>query len=255
MIEGKKVLCIIIARAGSEGVKGKNFRPLNGIPLITHSINSAINSKLVDKVAINSNCSHIKGLSAPFLDSDKVVFIDRPDALATATSKNESSLLQSYYYCKYTYNFDADYIVHLQPTSPMRGENLIDSCIEAVDDSGGDSLITVKRMTPLFWKVRKKVAHPQYDYKNRPMRQDVRDEDWMFHDNGNIYITSRDVLTDKICRTGDNPILFETSGLESFQVDSEFDFLILETIIRLRDNEKDAFTGEDGSPGIDPYLA
>ena len=38
-----KPICIIPARAGSKGVKGKNIRKLNGKPLISYAIESALN--------------------------------------------------------------------------------------------------------------------------------------------------------------------------------------------------------------------
>ena len=40
-----KPICIIPARGGSKGVKGKNIRKLNGRPIISYAIEKAVNSK------------------------------------------------------------------------------------------------------------------------------------------------------------------------------------------------------------------
>ena len=37
-IRNKKYLCIIPARAGSQGIKNKNIQELDGIPLIEHTL-------------------------------------------------------------------------------------------------------------------------------------------------------------------------------------------------------------------------
>ena len=50
----KEVLAIIPARGGSKGVKRKNIRELNGIPLIGYTINAARNSKYVSRVMVST---------------------------------------------------------------------------------------------------------------------------------------------------------------------------------------------------------
>ena len=48
-----KILCTICARGGSKGLRNKNIKNINGLPLIHHTINQAINSKIFDD---NSRC-------------------------------------------------------------------------------------------------------------------------------------------------------------------------------------------------------
>ena len=42
----EKPVCIIPARAGSKGVTNKNIRTIGGKPLISHTIKSALDSKI-----------------------------------------------------------------------------------------------------------------------------------------------------------------------------------------------------------------
>ena len=55
MISKKKILCIILARGGSKGVKNKNIKKLNGIPLILYSLNTAKKSKYIDRTIVSSD--------------------------------------------------------------------------------------------------------------------------------------------------------------------------------------------------------
>ena len=56
MIGNKKVLAVILARKGSKGIPGKNFRDLLGKPLFLWSVEAALQSKYIDDVFLSSNC-------------------------------------------------------------------------------------------------------------------------------------------------------------------------------------------------------
>ena len=183
---------------------------------------------------ISSNCEHVKDVTRSYVknSNSKVIFVERPEELSTPVSKNESALIHSYYHAKFICDIDAHYIVNLQPTSPIRRSGLIDDCLEGIDQVQSDSLLTVNKITPFMWRLEKgNRARALYDYVNRPMRQDLADHDFYYHDNGNIYLARHDLLTDKMCRIGDNPLLFEISDMEGQQIDNEFDFLFLETAL------------------------
>ena len=56
MINGKSIIAVITARAGSKGLPGKNSIKLNGKPLIQYTIEAGINSKYIDKVVVSTDC-------------------------------------------------------------------------------------------------------------------------------------------------------------------------------------------------------
>jgi len=100
-------------------------------------------------------------------------------------------------------------------------------------EEGYDSLMTVSSHTPFFWKVKDGKSIPDYDPNNRPRRQDILDEEIMYHDNGNIYITEADNLRVN-GRIGSNPLLYETTTFESMQIDTEEDFRLMEGLAKQR---------------------
>ena len=90
MINDKKILAIIPARAGSKGIKDKNIIDLNGKPLISYSIEAALGSKYIDKVVVTTdgesiaNVAREYGADVPFL---------RPSYLAADTSKTIDAVM------------------------------------------------------------------------------------------------------------------------------------------------------------------
>ena len=63
MFKNKKIVAIIPAREGSQGIKNKNIKKLNGHPLISYSISSAKKSKLIDKVFVTTDGKKISKIS------------------------------------------------------------------------------------------------------------------------------------------------------------------------------------------------
>jgi N-acylneuraminate cytidylyltransferase len=135
MIDGKKVLGLIPARGGSKGVPGKNIRVVGGEPLIAWTIKAARNARLIDRVVLTSDDPQIvevarqHGCDAPFL---------RPPALATDASPTIDAVLHALDHLP-----GYDYLVLLQPTSPLRTGDDIDECIKYFLTSGADSCATV----------------------------------------------------------------------------------------------------------------
>lgn len=123
MINGKRVIGIIPARGGSKGLPGKNIRDLCGKPLIAWTIEEAKKSKYLDTIALSSDDAEIIavalewGCSVPFV---------RPKELARDDSSNIDVMLDALEKLP-----DYDYVVMLQPTSPLRLTSDIDACIEA----------------------------------------------------------------------------------------------------------------------------
>ena len=251
MIEGKKVLAVVLARAGSKGVPLKNVRMLSGKPLVIWSLLAALQSKYTDYIVLSSNCSEVKKSYLDFRNEitkeqrSKLFWIQRPNELATDISTNEEVLLHTYNHFNKFLKKDIDYLITLQPTSPVRlsveidGEiiSLVDACISSCYDLGHDSLLTVSEHTPFFWRINKhraKYILGEDQCCKRKMRQELKNDDFFYHDCGNLYITEKNVLLNNKCRTGNNPKLVRVSKLESLQIDEEEDFALIENMIKVR---------------------
>lgn len=252
MIDGKKILAVILARAGSKGIPMKNVRNLLGKPLFLWSVEAALQSKYIDYVVISSNCEEchkaydkwyrdesffiLDGYSDT-LDSsnNRICWLQRPDELAGDLSKNEDALIHA------LNSFQADsfkVVVNLQVTSPCRLNGLVDRCIEVYDEGGYDSLLTATKDTPFLWKKENGkwiYSVDKNDCCNRKMRQEFEEDEFVYHDNGNLYITESNVLLDKKCRIGYNPCVFETKGINNLQIDEEFDFELIKNIVETKE--------------------
>ncbi len=235
MIDNKSVLVVVTARAGSS-MKGKNFRSFCGQPLFCWSIDAALESyKYIDMIFVSSNCEDVKNIfyNKGYQNRSAVHFVSRPDKISTAVSKNEDALIHSVEVYKEMVGFDPDIVVNLQPTSPIRDNNLLDCCLRAMADSQSDSLLTVSKDTPFVWKRSGCECEPLYDILNRPMRQEIAEDDFFLHDNGNIYAIETEILKERNCRIGYNPYLFETNKFQSLQIDDEDDFILMEKVAEI----------------------
>ena len=121
-----KILCIIPARGGSKGVPKKNIKLLNNIPLIGYSINTAKQSKYINKIIVSTDCSEIKTIAESF--DIKVPFL-RPKELANDTSLDIDYIKHTLEYLEQNENYSADLIVLLRPTTPIRNVTIVDDAI------------------------------------------------------------------------------------------------------------------------------
>ena len=231
----------MLARKGSKGIPGKNFRNLLGKPLFLWSVEAGLQSKYVDKIVVSSNCWECNckfvDYIMPYKDDpgpiEKLLFQDRPEELSTGTSKNEDAVI----HVLNTIGEEFDVVIQLQPTSPVRLNNLLDRCIEAYNSGDYDSLLTATKDTPFLWQQidgKWEYTVDKNDCCNRKMRQEFDVDEFVYHDNGCIYITDVDVMKETECRIGSKPCVFETFGLDSLQIDEEHDFLLIEQTAKVK---------------------
>ena len=229
MINNKKILAVILARKNSAGLPGKNYRPLLGLPCFLWSVKAAVQSKYIDLVAVSSYCPHVRDAWAKTYN--KAIYLQRPEELNGPLVKNEDVLKYSVKECQERHGFCADLIITLQPTSPIRTNNLIDRCLEKMEEEQADSLLTVTEHYPFVWKDKKNGAEcPNMYYLNRPMRQQMKKEDLYFIDNGNVYITKKNILMKENNRLGGKVSIYKINKYQSFQIDTLQDFEIIEKI-------------------------
>lgn len=236
MYKNKKIIAVITCRAGSKGLPGKNHKFLHDLPLFLWSVEAARKSKYIDAIIISSNCPECKKYYDKYIEyfaeqenGYKIKWIQRPDEFATATSKNEDALI----HVLDNVEEDYDYLINLQPTSPCRINRLVDKTIETCIDGSYDSLLTGTKDTPFLW--RKKGDKWIYDIDknnccNRKMRQQFSEEEFVYHDCGNLYLTDANVLKETQCRIGINPCVYEVEGVNGLQIDTIYDFKLIENM-------------------------
>jgi CMP-N,N'-diacetyllegionaminic acid synthase len=131
----------IPARAGSKGIPRKNLYEISGFPLIDYTINCAVNSSALseiylstDDIAISMRAEGTR-IKVPSL---------RPEHLATDTALTVDVIKHAINFWVKDY-FDDDYLVLLQPTSPLREPHHIAEACSAITKSNldGASLVSV----------------------------------------------------------------------------------------------------------------
>ena len=123
----QKTFCFIFARGGSKGIPKKNILPINGLPLLVHSINLAKRLKEVDRIFVSTDCEEISEIAY----AHKVEVIKRPLNLAQDGS---SEWLSWQHAIKYVESLDEkfDRFLSLPTTSPLRIKEDIERCLEAL---------------------------------------------------------------------------------------------------------------------------
>lgn len=217
---------IIPARGGSKGIPRKNIRPLAGKPLVAYSIASSLDASLIDRTIVSTDDEEIAHVARQY--GAEVVM--RPSELATDKAITELAMMHAVEQLERD-GWAVDIVVLLQPTSPLRPGNVVDKCIEKLLDEKADSLLTVCAAHHFFWEREGGKVRALYDYECRPMRQDMNP---MYEENGNVYVTRRNILMDNRNRLGGNIEMYVMEPEDSIQIDAPFDFWLVEQIMQHR---------------------
>jgi CMP-N-acetylneuraminic acid synthetase len=119
LTETKKIVGIIPARLGSNRVKAKALRLINGKPMIAYAIRSLLSADTIDQCYVNSESEIIGKVAKEY----GISFYHRDSDLAS-----DSSLIDDYLY-DFIVNVECDVLVVVNPTSPFITADEIDSCV------------------------------------------------------------------------------------------------------------------------------
>lgn len=234
MLNGKTFLAIIPARGGSKGLPGKNIKELCGKPLIAWSIEAGLKSKYVDEIVVSTDSAKIAEISKQY--GANVPFL-RPIELASDTATTFDAIGHTIDYYKHTLHREYDYIVLLEPTSPLREVDDIDKSIEKLLASDMDSIVGICRtedQNPAFL-VLKNEQDSIVGYENKDMkvlrRQDIRD---VYFFEGTIYISKTDVLLDKKTFYHESSLGYVVPKYKSLEIDDMDDFIMVEALMKYK---------------------
>ena len=140
--DGPRIVGLIPARSGSERVRDKNVRDLQGHPMIAYTISAALESGVFDAVAVSTDSEHYAAIARHY--GAEVPGL-RPAAMATSTSPDID-------WVEYTLDDlrkngrDYPYFSILRPTSPFRTADTIRRAWrEFLAEDGADSLRAVEK--------------------------------------------------------------------------------------------------------------
>ena len=237
MISGKKILAIIPARGGSKGLPNKNIKNLCGKPLIVWTIMQAKLSKYIDTIMVTTDSKDIANISKEY--GADIPFL-RPKELATDTSSTHDAVMHvlSYYESKEIF---FDYIILLEPTSPLREENDIDNMLEKLSkyDDVYDSIISVGEIGE-HPSIVKKIVNNNLEPFEINIKQTSRRQDNIpaFFPYGVAYIAKlKNIIKEESFYT-ERSTFYKLKRYQNYEIDDMYDFLCVESIMKYKWGKK-----------------
>ena len=226
MIDGKNILAVILARGGSKRLPGKNILDLAGKPLIAWSIESGLNSKYIDEVIVSSDSDKILNISKKY--GTKIV--KRPSALASDTATSFDAI-------KHTIDIrdqKFDFVILLQPTSPLRNNGHIDEALELLIKKNADAIISVTETdySPSWADTLPKDRSMVNFLKNGVLNKRSQDFVKHYRINGAIYICRTEkLLEEKSFFLKGNIYAYQMNRESSVDIDEKIDFQLAKMLI------------------------
>jgi CMP-N-acetylneuraminic acid synthetase len=190
---------MILARGNSKGIPGKNTKLIGGLPLINHTINAALDSKL-DAVYLTTESKDIK-LIAEMCANDhprgqayRFRVFDRPEWLSqdfVQSSEVITSLLRQLQ----LEGINPDTLVIMQPTSPFRTAKHINEAIDLYNwqvKEGLHTVVSCHVANGFYWQIDEwnegAITPVRHDPEKRQGRQWIPKADKLFQENGALYL-------------------------------------------------------------------
>jgi len=133
-----KTIAIIPARGGSKGIPRKNIISLCDKPLISWTIQAALNSNTINDVYVSTEDIEIAEISKSY----GAKIIKRPMKLASDLITTDEVIFHAIEYLK-KLNIEFSHVCLLQPTSPLRNEDHIDGASLLARDKNFGCIVSV----------------------------------------------------------------------------------------------------------------
>lgn len=225
MIYNQNVLAIIPARGGSKGVPRKNIKKLAGKPLIAWTIEEAKKSKYIDRLILSTEDLEIINVAKKY--GCEVPFV-RPSELALDETPGIEPILHAIRIIPHY-----EYIVLLQPTSPLRDVTDIDIAIEKSFQNDGCSVVSVSEAEESpYWMYEIGDGNkmiPLLNVKSFPNRRQDIPKSYVL--NGAVYVSSSKKLKSEKGFLEKNTLAYVMPKERSLDIDTEFDFKLCELMV------------------------
>lgn len=228
-----RFMALIPARGSSKGIPRKNIAPLAGKPLIAWSIAAAQQSQHLSRTIVSTEDTEIAtiaqrwGAEVPFL---------RPPELSQDSTPGIEPLIHAVRWLEEHESYCPDYVLLLQPTSPLRRPEDIDAAITMARDQQADAVVSVcQPHTHPYWMKRideqgvlRSFLPLEHTYSHR---QDLPSA---YALNGAIYLVRREVLLQKATFYPDNTLAYVMPMDYSLDVDTAWDLYLVDLILKNR---------------------
>lgn len=228
-----RYLIIIPARGGSKGIHRKNVVNVNGAPLISFSINVAL--QVSDKIEsvhsiVSTDDKEIQAISAQYGINSPFL---RPSNISGDKAQSIEFILHAIKF--FEKNGDApENIIVLQPTSPLRSVDDVLDSIRLFETNTADSLISAYREETInesiLYKENGDFADPIVQNHNVGIRR--QDHGALLVRNGAIYIASTKFLCAQCKIISDKPLVYIMPKSHSINIDNNEDLEVLRMMVK-----------------------
>jgi CMP-N,N'-diacetyllegionaminic acid synthase len=232
-----RILAVIPARGGSRGILNKNIKPVAGKPLLAWTIEAALGSRSLARVIVStddleiSEVAHRHSAEVPFL---------RPAGLAQDDTPGIEPVLHAARWLDEHEGYRPDYLMVLQPTSPLRSTKDIEAAAQLARDRQADGVVSV-------------CPAPQHPYWMKSIGEDGRLVDFLsvseaytrrqdlppaYALNGAIYLVRRRVFLEQRTFYTDRTYAYVMPPERSLDIDTAWDLYLADLILRERNHHE-----------------
>ena len=228
-INKKDIICIIIARAGSKGLKNKNLRKLNDMPLISYPILYAKKSRTIGTILVSTVSTKIARVAKKY--GAEVPFL-RPKKYSTDNATTESALKHALLTYEKITKKKFKVCVFLTTTDIFRSIGLIKKCINTlIKNPKLESVFAGSKTHKNYWEIKgnkfQRLKKWMKYYKSRQIKKNI------FREDTGIICASRASLWRKGKRIGEKVKIIDNPSQFSYvDIHNSIDLKLAELIIK-----------------------
>ena len=218
------ILCTICARSDSKGLKNKNVKMINGIPLVAHSIIQAKKSRAFDKIVVSTDSKKIQKI-ARFYEAE--CWFLRPKYLASGTIAKLPVIKHLLLESEKKFNTKFDIIMDLDVTSPLRLIKDIKNSFKQFLKNKSINMVSVckSHKNPYFNMIELKNNHYEKVKKFKNINFFTRQKSPVVYDmNASIYLWKRKALVKDYKIINKHTSIFIMPKKRSIDIDTKDDF-------------------------------
>jgi CMP-N,N'-diacetyllegionaminic acid synthase len=225
------IVALISARGGSKGVPRKNVLPVAGKPLIAWTIAAALGSRQIDRLIVTTDDAEIAEVSR--LHGAEVPFL-RPAELARDESPVIDAVEHALRWLEHDSRTMPEYVVLLQPTSPLRTTADIDGAVALAKSRNADAVLSVCEASPHPYLTRRIEANGRLEDFLDLAAKPVRRQDYppAYTLNGAIYVNRVAPLLASRCFQPPGALAYVMPPERSCDIDTPLDLKVAELLLQ-----------------------
>ncbi len=240
--DGSQATAIILARAGSKGVPGKNVAPIAGRPCIAWTIDAALRAETVGRVIVSTDDAR----ACDVANSTGCEVVERPPALASDTARVDDAARHAVEALAST-GSARDIFVILYANVPVRPKGLLDRAVRLLHETSADSVQSYCRVGKHhpWWMARLGEAGEVAPWEGQVLNHGVfrrQDLPPAYVPDGGVLAVTREALFLRVAGVAPGPHAFfgrdrrgvETAEGDVVDIDSPIDLIVADAVLRQR---------------------